>query len=109
MKQFVFLVLCSLVMHSVIAQPVQVVEPVATMLSPLKPEWEVTHPRGSAEEVVYLEERDGGVKVAVKRQAYYPSGHKREEMDLITVAEDDPLAKEWGSCHVPHGVGVHYR
>lgn len=105
MKKFSFILFCLLTL-SICAQA----EPAPQMLKPGQPHWRSkvveTFPSGMPSLVIFSEKIGKNEEVAVKKRGFYPNGQIKFEMDLASVEEDSPAAKEWGSTTVPHGVAI---
>jgi len=86
------------------------VSPVSETLRPGQPHWRSqiaeAYPSGVPLRVMFFEQIGDQKETAVKQRGFYPNGQVKFEMDLTTVEEDSPGAKEWKSTFVPHGVGL---
>ncbi|MFI5343478.1 MAG: toxin-antitoxin system YwqK family antitoxin, partial [Chlamydiales bacterium] len=81
-------------------------------LKPRQPNWRLDivqlYPHGTPQTVVFYEPQLDGTERLVKQVLFFENGQIQTEADVILVAVDSPIAKEWNSNIVPHGVRVDF-
>ncbi|HEY2810123.1 MAG TPA: toxin-antitoxin system YwqK family antitoxin [Rhabdochlamydiaceae bacterium] len=88
------------------------VVPVTSQLKTRQPHWSPkiaeSYPDGQTKRVLFYEQIGEENEAPVKQVHFYPNGQIQAELDLISVPEDSPGAKEWKSTIVPHGMCVSF-
>ena len=84
----------------------------AVGLKPRQPNWRADaaqmYPQGLPQLVVFYEPQLNGSETPVKQIVFFENGQIQSEMDVVLVEENAPVAQEWKSLIVPHGVRVDF-
>jgi len=77
-----------------------------------EPNWRVevvkSYPNGSPQVILFYQPLLDGTEKAVKEVFFHENGRIQTEMDIVIVDEGSPVAKEWGSTIVAHGMRVDF-